>query len=78
MERGSQLHHPGPQEKRKLEFTDQELGIIVKAMFELPYRVAAPIIETINRQLQPPNERANGVGAAASDEDGGDARPVAE
>ena len=35
----------------KLEFTHEQLQLIGAALNELPYRVAAPLIAEINRQL---------------------------
>ena len=35
----------------KLELTQEQLQIIGAALNELPYRVAAPLIAEINRQL---------------------------
>lgn len=34
-----------------LEFTDQEMGVINAALMELPYRLSAPILQSINLQL---------------------------
>lgn len=70
-----QPHHPGPQTERTFKLTDQELGVIVKALFELPYRVSAPIIESINRQLKPVGNGAEEPQKQQS-EDG--TRPAAE
>ena len=36
---------------RKLELTQEHLQIIGAALAELPFRVAAPVIEEINRQI---------------------------
>jgi hypothetical protein len=35
----------------KLEFTDQQLTVLDSALAELPYRVAAPLIQHINHQI---------------------------
>jgi hypothetical protein len=36
----------------KIEFNEQQLGILNAALVELPYRVAAPLIQHINQQIQ--------------------------
>jgi hypothetical protein len=36
----------------KIEFNEQQLGILNAALVELPYRVAAPLIAHINQQIQ--------------------------
>ena len=44
-----------------LTLTDQQLQIIGAALSELPYRVAAPVVAEINRQIaaqQPKSEEA--------------------
>ena len=35
----------------QLKLTDQQMQIIGAALAELPYRVAAPVIDEINRQI---------------------------
>lgn len=41
-----------------LTLTDQQLQIIGAALSELPYRVAAPVIAEINRQIAAQQEEA--------------------
>jgi hypothetical protein len=36
----------------KLEFNEQQLGILNAALIELPYRISAPLINHINNQIQ--------------------------
>lgn len=36
----------------KLEFNEQQLNVLSAALVELPYRVAAPLINHINHQIQ--------------------------
>jgi hypothetical protein len=36
----------------KIEFNEQQLGILNAALVELPYRVAAPLIAHINQQIK--------------------------
>lgn len=36
----------------KLEFTLEQLGVLDKALQQLPYFVAAPLIASINQQLE--------------------------
>jgi hypothetical protein len=36
----------------KLEFNEQQLNVLSAALVELPYRVAAPLINHINQQIQ--------------------------
>ena len=37
----------------KLELTDEQMGIVARALAELPYRVSAQLIVEINRQITP-------------------------
>jgi hypothetical protein len=36
----------------KIEFNEQQLGILNAALVEIPYRMAAPLIQHINQQIQ--------------------------
>ncbi len=36
----------------KIEFNEQQLGILNAALAEIPYRMAAPLIAHINQQIQ--------------------------
>lgn len=36
----------------KIEFNEQQLGILNSALVEIPYRIAAPLISHINQQIQ--------------------------
>ena len=36
----------------KIEFNEQQLGILNAALAEIPYRMAAPLINHINQQIQ--------------------------
>jgi hypothetical protein len=36
----------------KIEFNDQQLQVLNAALVEIPYRVAAPLIQHINQQIQ--------------------------
>lgn len=36
----------------KLEFNSQQLQILNAAIVELPFRIAAPLIQEINRQIK--------------------------
>lgn len=36
----------------KIEFNEQQLQILSAAIIELPYRISAPLIEHINKQIQ--------------------------
>ena len=36
----------------KIELNEQQLGILNAALVEIPYRVAAPLIQHINQQIQ--------------------------
>ena len=47
-----------------LTLSDQHLNIIGAALVELPYRVVAPVVEEINRQVA----QQNAEGAAKDDE----------
>jgi len=38
--------------KTTLTFDDNDMGVLQAGLFELPYRVAAPLIEKINKQIQ--------------------------
>lgn len=44
--------------KTQLLFTSDELNILNAALVEIPYRVAAPLIASINRQIQEEFDRA--------------------
>jgi hypothetical protein len=50
------LFHTGLLEHRmeniKLEFNVQDMQIIQAGLFELPYRISAPLIEKIDKQVQ--------------------------
>jgi hypothetical protein len=35
----------------KLEFNDQQLQVLSSALVELPFRIAAPLIQHINNQI---------------------------
>lgn len=35
----------------KLEFTDQEMQLLQAAILELPYKLAVPLIASINKQI---------------------------
>lgn len=39
-------------EKKKLEFTDQELNVVIFGLQKLPYETVAELIPNIVRQLQ--------------------------
>jgi len=39
-------------ENIKLEFNVQDMQIIQAGLFELPYRISAPLIEKIDKQVQ--------------------------
>lgn len=36
----------------KIEFNEQQIGILNAALVELPYRIASPLINHINQQIQ--------------------------
>jgi hypothetical protein len=36
----------------KLEFNDQQLQVLNAALVEIPYRMAAPLIQHINQQIK--------------------------
>lgn len=36
----------------KIEFNEQQLVILNSALLELPYRIAAPLINNINEQIK--------------------------
>lgn len=36
----------------KLEFNEQQLGVLNAALIELPFRVAAPLINHINMEIR--------------------------
>jgi len=36
----------------KLEFNEQQLGILNAALVELPFRIATPLIQHINQQIK--------------------------
>lgn len=40
----------------KLEFNEQQIQILNVALLELPYRIAAPLINNINQQIQEQSE----------------------
>lgn len=44
--------------KTQLSFTSEELTVLSAALGEIPYRVAAPLIASINRQIQEDFDRA--------------------
>lgn len=44
--------------KTQLSFTSEELNVLNAALVEMPYRVAAPLIASINRQIQAEFDRA--------------------
>lgn len=44
--------------KTQLSFTAEELTVLNAALGEIPYRVAAPLIASINRQIQEEFDRA--------------------
>lgn len=41
----------------KLEFTPEQMGILNAALHEMPYRIAAPFIADINRQIQATSDK---------------------
>jgi hypothetical protein len=43
--------------KIKIEFQHQELNVILQVLAEAPYKIAAPIITSIQRQVSPPSEK---------------------
>ena len=43
-----------------LELSDDELRVIDRALGEMPYRDAAPVVASINRQLAAAQERDKG------------------
>lgn len=55
--------------KTQLVFTAEELKILNAALVEIPYRAAAPLIASINQQIQAEFDRARNnespVGASA-------------
>ena len=42
----------------KIEFNEQQLGILNAALVELPYRIATPLIQHINQQIQEAHNKA--------------------
>lgn len=46
--------------KLNLSFTQEQLGVINAALMEAPYRVAAPLIQDINSQIQRQFDLARG------------------
>lgn len=34
-----------------LKFTEQEMGVLSAALVELPFKIAAPLIDRLNRQI---------------------------
>lgn len=44
--------------KTQLSFTAEELTVLSAALGEIPYRAAAPLIASINRQIQEDFDRA--------------------
>jgi len=42
----------------KLELSDNTLNVIQMGLVELPYRLAAPVFEDINRQLEADRKKA--------------------
>ena len=49
----------------KITLTEQELSILSAALVELPFKIAAPLVERINRQIaeQRKKEEPASVGA---------------
>lgn len=43
--------------KVKLEVTDDHLRIIGAALIEMPYKIAVPVLDEINRQIAGQHER---------------------
>ena len=47
----------------RIEFTEEELGVIVRALMELPYKAVAPLIGKLDAQIAaqqtPPAEEAS-------------------
>jgi hypothetical protein len=52
-----------------LEFDEQQLSLIDRAVSELPYKVAVPLVQSINQQLKAAQDKKVGseVGASTSD-----------
>jgi hypothetical protein len=46
-------------ENLKLEFTIDDMQVIDSALAEMPYRISAPVIERINKQLRQLNKQTN-------------------
>lgn len=42
----------------KLEFTNEQLAILNEALIQLPFKVAAPLIQQINQQIQEAHNKA--------------------
>ena len=42
----------------KLEFTNEQLAILNEALIQLPFKVAAPLIQRINQQIQEARNKA--------------------
>ena len=41
-----------------LKFTNEQLAILNEALIQLPYKVAAPLIQQINQQIQEAHNEA--------------------
>ena len=35
----------------KIELPEEQIGLVARALMELPYKSAAPILDSINRQI---------------------------
>jgi hypothetical protein len=46
--------------KWTIELTDQELQLVLNALAEQPYRLSAPLIQTISKQAQDQQVKLNG------------------
>jgi hypothetical protein len=41
-----------------LKFTNEQLAILNEALIQLPFKIAAPLIQQINRQIQEAHNKA--------------------
>lgn len=51
-----------------LKFTDQEMGVLNMALGEIPHKFAAPLIQSINRQIALAQEKSDENGVPEKDD----------
>jgi 16S rRNA A1518/A1519 N6-dimethyltransferase RsmA/KsgA/DIM1 with predicted DNA glycosylase/AP lyase activity len=55
----------------KLELSEQMVAVVGEALGNMPYKISAPVVAEIQKQIEAQRPKANGKGELAETLDGG-------